>query len=129
MIFNLEAAAAAPAATDGLMSTVLMFGIMIAVMYFMLIRPENKRKKEAEEMRSAIKVGDEISTIGGVVGKVVNVKEDKLVIETGADQVRIELLKWAVGTNETAAARAQEEAKKAKEAKAKEKAAKKAEKL
>jgi preprotein translocase subunit YajC len=129
MIFNLEAAAATPAAGDGLMSTLLMFGIMIAVMYFMLIRPENKRKKEAEEMRSTIKVGDEISTIGGVVGKVVSVKEDKLVIETGADQVRIELLKWAVGTNETAAARAQEEAKKAKEAKAKAKAAKKAEKL
>ena len=128
MVFNLEAAAAAPVGGD-IMSTVLMFGIMIAVMYFMLIRPENKRKKEAEEMRSAIKVGDEISTIGGIVGKVVSVKEEKLVIETGADQVRIELLKWAVGTNETATARAQEEAKKAKEAKAKEKAAKKAEKM
>ena len=127
MVTFLEAAPAVPA-TDGLMSTVLMFGIMIAVMYFMLIRPENKRKKEAEEMRSAIKVGDEISTIGGIVGKVVNIKEDKIVIETGADQVRVELLKWAVGTNETASARAQEEAKKAKEAKAKAQAAKKAEK-
>ena len=126
MVTFLEAAPAVPA-TDGLMSTVLMFGIMIAVMYFMLIRPENKRKKEAEEMRSAIKVGDEISTIGGIVGKVVNIKEDKIVIETGADQVRVELLKWAVGTNETASARAQEEAKKAKEAKAKAQAAKKAE--
>jgi preprotein translocase subunit YajC len=126
MVFNLEAAA--PAAGNDMMSMLLMFGIMFAVMYFMLIRPENKRKKEAEEMRSSIKVGDEISTIGGIVGKVINVKEDKLVIETGADQVRIELLKWAVGTNETASARAQEEAQKAKEAKAKAKAAKKAEK-
>ncbi len=129
MVTFLDATAAAPAATDGLMSTVLMFGIMIAVMYFMLIRPENKRKKEAEEMRSSIKVGDEISTIGGIVGTVVNIKEDRIVIETGADQVRIELLKWAVGTNETASARAQEEAKKAKEAKAKAQAAKKAEKM
>jgi preprotein translocase subunit YajC len=126
MVLNLEAAA--PAAGNDMMSMLLMFGIMFAVMYFMLIRPENKRKKEAEEMRSSIKVGDEISTIGGIVGKVINVKEDKLVIETGADQVRIELLKWAVGTNETASARAQEEAQKAKEAKAKAKAAKKAEK-
>jgi preprotein translocase subunit YajC len=129
MVTFLDATAAAPAATDGLMSTVLMFGIMIAVMYFMLIRPENKRKKEAEEMRSSIKVGDEISTIGGIVGTVVNIKEDRIVIETGADQVRIELLKWAVGTNESASARAQEEAKKAKEAKAKAQAAKKAEKM
>ena len=129
MVTFLDATAAAPAATDGLMSTVLMFGIMIAVMYFMLIRPENKRKKEAEEMRSSIKVGDEISTIGGIVGTVVNIKEDRIVIETGADQVRIELLKWAVGTNESASARAQVEAKKAKEAKAKAQAAKKAEKM
>ena len=128
MVTFLEATTTAAPATDGLLSTVLMFGIMIAVMYFMLIRPENKRKKEAEEMRSSIKVGDEISTIGGIVGKVVNIKEDKIVIETGADQVRIELLKWAVGTNETASARAQEEAKKAKEAKAKAQAVKKAEK-
>ncbi len=126
MVLNLEAVA--PAGGNDMMSMLLMFGIMFAVMYFMLIRPENKRKKEAEEMRSSIKVGDEISTIGGIVGKVINVKEDKLVIETGADQVRIELLKWAVGTNETASARAQEEAQKAKEAKAKAKAAKKAEK-
>ena len=112
-----------------LMSTLLMFGLMFGVMYFMLIRPENKRKKEEAEMRAAIKVGDEISTIGGIVGTVVNIKEDRIVIETGADQVRIELLKWAVGTNESASARAQEEAKKAKEAKAKAQAAKKAEKM
>jgi preprotein translocase subunit YajC len=104
----------------------ILFGVII---YFMMIRPENKRKKEAEEMRSSIKVGDEISTIGGIVGTVVNIKEDRIVIETGADQVRIELLKWAVGTNESASARAQEEAKKAKEAKAKAQAAKKAEKM
>jgi preprotein translocase subunit YajC len=79
-------------------------------------------------MRSSVKNGDEITTIGGIVGKVVNVKEDKFVIETGADQVRIELAKWALSTNETAAAAAKEEAKKNQEAKAKAKAAKKAEK-
>ncbi|MBO5169666.1 MAG: preprotein translocase subunit YajC [Oscillospiraceae bacterium] len=102
--------------------------LMLAVFYFMLIRPENKRKKEAEQMRSSVKNGDKITTIGGIVGTVVNVKEDKLVIETGADQVRIEIAKWAMSTNETAAENAKAEAKKVQEAKAKAKAAKKAEK-
>lgn len=102
--------------------------IFLAVIYFMMIRPENKRKKEAEEMRSSVKVGDKITTIGGIVGVVVNVKDDKIVIETSADQVRIEFAKWALSTNETAVEAAKEEAKKAQEARAKAKAAKKAEK-
>ena len=113
-------------AAGGMTSTIIMLVMMMAVFYFMLIRPENKRKKEAEEMRSAVKTGDKTTTIGGIVGTVVNVKEDKLVIETGADQVRIELAKWAMSTNETAAEAKKAEAKKAQEAKAKAKAAKKA---
>ena len=114
--------------TGGMMSTLIMLVVMIAIFYFMLIRPENKRKKEAEQMRSALKTGDKITTIGGIVGKVVDVKEDKFVIETGADQVRIEFAKWALSTNETATENQAAEAKKAEEAKAKAKAAKKAEK-
>ena len=112
----------------GMGSTILMLVMMIAVFYFMLIRPENKRKKEAEQMRSSVKKGDKITTIGGIVGTVVDVKENNIVIETSADQVRIELAKWALSTNETAAEAAKAEAKKAEEAKAKAKAAKKAEK-
>ena len=115
-------------AGGSMMSMLLMIGVMFAVMYFIMIRPENKRKKEAEEMRAALKVGDKITTIGGIVGKVVDVKEDKFVIETSADQVRIEFCKWALSTNETAAEAAKAQAKKAEEAKAKAKAAKKAEK-
>ena len=110
------------------MSSIIMLVVMFGVMYFLMIRPENKRKKEAEAMRSALKVGDKITTIGGIVGKVGDIKEDKFVIETGADQVRIEFAKWALSTNETAAENAKAEAKKAAEAKAKAKAAKKAEK-
>ena len=110
------------------MSSIIMLVVMFGVMYFLMIRPENKRKKEAEAMRSALKVGDKITTIGGIIGKVVDIKEDKSVIETGADQVRIEFAKWALSTNETAAENAKAEAKKAAEAKAKAKAAKKAEK-
>ncbi len=107
-------------------STIIMLVVMIAVFYFLLIRPENKRKKEAEQMRSAVKVGDSVTTIGGVVGTVVSVKDDKFVLETSADQVRIEFAKWALSTNETAAAAAKDEEKKRQEAKAKAKAAKKA---
>ncbi len=115
-----------PAQGGGMTSTIIMLVIMIAVFYFMLIRPENKRKKEAENMRSSVKVGDKITTIGGILGTVVNVKEDRIVIETSADQVRIEMTKWAISSNETATEAAKEEAKKVQEAKAKAKAAKKA---
>ena len=111
--------------TAGMPSMLLTLVLMLAVFYFMLIRPENKRKKEAEQMRSSVKNGDKITTIGGIVGTVVNVKEDKLVIETGADQVRIEFAKWAMSSNETAAEAAKAQAKKAQEEKAKAKAAKK----
>ena len=109
-------------------SGLVMMVAMFAIMYFMVIRPENKRKKEAEEMRSTLKVGDSIVTIGGLTGVVVDVKEDKFVIETGADRVRIELAKFALSENETGKARAAADAKKAKEAAAKAKAAKKADK-
>ena len=109
----------------GMPSMLLTLVLMLAVFYFMLIRPENKRKKEAEQMRSSVKNGDKITTIGGIIGTVVSVKDDKLVIETGADQVRIEIAKWAMSTNETAAEAAKAQAKKAQEEKAKAKAAKK----
>ncbi len=114
------------APTGGLGSMLLMLLPMIAIFYFMLIRPENKRKKEAENMRSSVKNGDRITTIGGITGVVVDVKSDKFVLETGADQVRIEFAKWAISTNDTAAEAAKEAAKKAQEQKAKERAAKKA---
>ena len=120
--------AGAEAGGSQMVSTIVMLVLMVGVFYFMLIRPENKRKKEAEQLRSSLKVGDKITTIGGIAGTVVNVKDDKFVIETGADLVRIELMKWALSTNDTAAANAKEEAKKAEEAKAKAKAEKKAKK-
>ena len=116
------------AGTGDMMSMMLPLVLMLVVFYFMLIRPENKRKKEAEEMRSNVRNGDVITTIGGITGTVVDVKEKKFVIETGADRVRIEFEKWALSTNETAAARADADKKKAKEAAAKAKAAKQADK-
>ena len=112
------------APTQDLLSPIIMIVLMVAIFYFMLIRPENKRKKEAENLRSSVKTGDSITTIGGIVGVIVDVKEDRVVIETSADRVRMEIMKWGISTNETAAERVKEEEKKAKEAKAKEKAAK-----
>ena len=122
-MLNFLADAANPAA--GGVSTIVMLLLMVGVFYFLMIRPENKRKKEAEQLRSNLKVGDEITTIGGIVGTVVSVKDEKFVIETSADRVRIELQKWALSTNETAVAAKKEAEAKAAEAKAKAKAAKK----
>lgn len=122
--FLTDAAAEAPGGMG--FTTIIMLVAMLGVFYFMMIRPENKRKKEAEQMRSGMKVGDEIVTIGGICGKVVHIKEDKFVIETSADQVRIEFAKWALSANESGAQRAKEEAQKAAEARAKAKAEKKA---
>lgn len=120
--------AADPAAGSSMGATIIMLIVMVGVFYFMLIRPENKRKKEAEQLRSSLKIGDKITTIGGITGTVVNIKDEKFVIETGADQVRIEFQKWALSTNDSAALAAKEEAAKVAEAKAKAKAAKKAKK-
>ena len=111
-----------------MVSTIVMLALMVGIFYFMLIRPENKRKKEAEQLRSSVKTGDKVTTIGGIIGTVVSVKDEKFVLETSADQVRIEFAKWAISTNETAAEAAAAEAKKKQEEKAKAKAAKKAEK-
>ncbi len=80
---------------------IIMIVAMVAVMYFLLIRPENKKKKAAEEMRSSLKVGDEITTIGGIVGTICAVKEKTIVLETGADRVRIEFTKWAISSKGT----------------------------
>lgn len=84
------------------MSTILMFVVLIAVFYFFMIRPENKRKKQADAMRNALKVGDNITTIGGVMGDIVAIKDNSIVIETSSDRVRVEFAKFAVSSNNTA---------------------------
>ena len=102
----------------------IMIVAMIAIFYFMMIRPEKKRKKEEEELRNSIKVGDRITTIGGIVGKVVDLKDENIVIETSMDRVRMELAKWSVMSNDTAkeaAKKARAEAQAAAKARAEEK--------
>ena len=89
------------------MESLLLMVAMIAVFYFLIIRPENKRKKQAEQMRGSLKKGDRVTTIGGMVGKIVQVNDSTIVFETSEDRVRIEVTKWAVqstGAMEQAAA-------------------------
>ena len=107
----------------GGMSSILFLVIIFVVFYFFLIRPENKRKKKLTEMRNNISLGDEIVTIGGIMGKVVQVTEDTVTFETGEDRVRLQVTKWAISSNvreekeraaQEAAARAAKSKKKAK---------------
>jgi preprotein translocase subunit YajC len=75
--------------------------LVMVLMYFMLIRPQNKKRKEEEKMRSDLRIGDEITTIGGIVGRVIGIKEETLIIETGADRNKMQIKKWAVGSCDT----------------------------
>ena len=122
MFFNVLTSGAANGGLGG-MSSILFLVIIFVVFYFFLIRPENKRKKQLNEMRSNISLGDEIVTIGGIMGKVVQVTEDTITFETGEDRVRLQVTKWAISSNvrdekqraeQEAAARAAKSKKKAK---------------
>ncbi len=77
---------------------IIMFVVLIAVFYFFLIRPENKKKKELQNMRNSLEVGTEITTIGGIVGKIVSIKDDLITFETGEDRVRMQVARWAIST-------------------------------
>ena len=79
-------------------STILMLVLMFVVFYFFFIRPENKKKKKVEDMRNSLSLGDEITTIGGMTGKIVQVTEDTVTFETGEDRVRIQAKKWSIST-------------------------------
>lgn len=101
-------------------SLVMMVGLFV-LMYFFMIRPQKKKQKEEQSMRDSIQIGDEITTIGGIVGKVVTVKDDTIVLETGAgaERTKMKFTRWAIQTNDTANARMEEEKKAAEEAKKK----------
>lgn len=81
---------------NSMLGTFLPLILMIGVFYFGLIRPQKKKEKKIEEMRESLGVGDEIVTIGGITGKVVQVKKDFILIETSGMKTRIELMKWSI---------------------------------
>lgn len=97
-------------------SGIIMMVVLIVIMYFMMIRPQKKRQKEEQEMRSSLEIGDEIITIGGIVGKVVTIREQDLVIETGADRTKMKIQRWAVNTNVTKTEQHKKEVEAAREA-------------
>ena len=75
--------------------------LIVVVMYFLLIRPQRKRDKETQKMRNSLQVGDEVTTSGGIIGRVVSLREDTVVIETGSDRSKIRVKRWAIQSNET----------------------------
>ena len=79
-------------------SMIIMIVVLVAVFYLFMIRPEQKKKKKLQEMRDSLSVGDTITTIGGMLGKIVNISGDKVTFETSEDRVRIEIAKWAIST-------------------------------
>lgn len=109
----------------------IIYVLIFAALYFFMIRPNSKKKKAEEELKKNIDIGDDITTIGGICGKVVAVRDedDEIIVETGADRVKLRFKKWCIYSNNTAIARQQELKKAEAEAKAKEKADKKSGKM
>ena len=97
-----QQAAGAPqvATTGSMLAATMPMIIILLVMYLVMIVPERKRKKAAQQMRDSVEVGDKITTIGGMVGRVVHVGPERITFETGEDRVRIEINKWAISVNE-----------------------------
>ena len=91
-----SSASGSASGSTGMLQFVASMVILFAIFYFLMIRPENKRKKKVEEMRSGLKNGDEIVTIGGIRGKIVSIAGDYITFETGEDRVRIQVAKWAI---------------------------------
>ena len=129
MLFNFLNFCGGSETTGGSTSPVPMIIMMVAlfaVMYFMTIRPQKKRQQEEQKLRDSVQIGDEITTIGGINGRVVTVKEDSIVLETGAERTKMKIMRWAIQTNNTANDRAQAEKEAFEAAKAAEKEEKQA---
>ena len=99
------------AATDtaSMLATFIPLILMIVVFYFLLIRPQKKRDKEVQKMRENIEIADEIVTIGGIIGRIVSIKDDTIVIETAGDRSKIRLARWSIQQNITATERSAQE--------------------
>ena len=124
-LFGASTASADGTGNGGSMwSMIIMMAVLFGGMYFLMIRPQKKQQKKEQEMRDSTQVGDEITTIGGIMGRVVTVKEDSLIIETGADRNKMKITRWAIQTNNTANEKIQAEREAAKAAQEKAKAEK-----
>lgn len=124
-MLNLQFLAAEASSTSSSLMMIVPMILIFALMYFMMIRPQKKQQKLEQEMRNNLKIGDEITTIGGIMGRIVTVKDDSLIIETGADRNKMKITRWAVQANNTAMERERQEREAAKAAAEKAKAEKK----
>ncbi len=109
---------AAQVSTAGSMYTLVFMILMLVVLYFIMIRPQRKKEKADAEMRKNVQVGDEIETVGGIVGIITKIEEKTVVIETSSDRCKMRIKKWAIATNVTADEDAKRQAEEAKAAKA-----------
>lgn len=101
---NLNTLAGTSTAAGGSMWTIiLLYAAVIGGLYFLVIRPQSKKKKKEEKMRGNVQIGDNVTTIGGIVGRVVGIKEDadSIVIETGTDRAKLRVKRWAIGSIDT----------------------------
>lgn len=97
MEFAFLTAAAEPMAMTG---TFVMIGVMVLVMYLFIYRPQKKQQKKETAMRNSLEIGDEVTTIGGIIGRVIAIKEDTFVMETGSDRTKIRFRRSAIGSVE-----------------------------
>ena len=104
----------AASAYGSLLAQFLPLVVLIVVFYFVLIRPQRKRDKQEGDMLNSIEIGDEISTIGGFIGRVVNIKDDVLVIESSSDRTKLKIYRWAIRGKEAPATETVEAPKEAK---------------
>lgn len=100
---NIQALTSAEGGAGGLIGIILIYAAFFGVLYLIFFRPQKKKKKKEAEMKSSAQVGDEITTIGGISGRIIAVKEeeDAIVIETGADKSRLKIKRWAIGSVDT----------------------------
>lgn len=94
---------------SGSFTMIIMMVVMLVLMYFIMIRPQKKKQQEEQKLRDSVQIGDEVTTIGGINGRVVTVKEDSIVLETGAERNKLKIMRWAIQTNNTANERAESE--------------------
>ncbi len=84
-----------------ILTLIIPIALMILIFYFLIMRPEKKRNKEMQDMLSNIQVADEVITTGGIIGRVISVKEDTVLIETGSDRTKIRIMKSSIAKNNT----------------------------
>ena len=96
MYYFLEADAAAAQSSVSMISTLVLLVAMVAIFYFLMYRPQKKQEKETKAMLDSLQVGDEITTIGGIIGKIISIKDETVLIETSRDCTKIRILRTAV---------------------------------